>query len=68
MAWGIFNKIKNGIKKAVGWVKDKVIKPVVSTVVKPLKPILGTVATAINPKIGAFVNTGMNMLEKVVGG
>ena len=68
MAWGLWNKIKQGFKKAVGWVKDKVIKPVVSTVVKPFKPIVSTVANAINPKVGAVVNTGMNILEKAVGG
>ena len=65
MAWGLWNKIKNGFKKAAGWVKDKVIKPVVNTVVKPFKPIISGVATAINPAVGAAVTTGMNIAEKI---
>jgi hypothetical protein len=28
MAWGIWNKIKNGLKKVGSWVNDKVVKPV----------------------------------------
>ena len=68
MAWGLWNKIKQGIKKAAGWVKDKVLKPVVNTVVKPFKPIISTVANAVNPKVGALVNTGMNVAEKWVNG
>ena len=65
MAWGLWNKIKNGFKKAAGWVKDKIIKPVVNTVVKPFKPIISGVATAINPAVGAAVTTGMNIAEKI---
>ena len=68
MAWGLWNKIKQGIKKAAGWVKDKVIKPVVNTVVKPFKPVISTVAGAINPKVGALVNAGMNVTEKWANG
>jgi hypothetical protein len=64
MAWGLWNKIKQGIKKAGNWIKDKVIKPVVNTVIKPFKPAISAVATAINPKVGSLVNTGMNVLEK----
>ena len=65
MAWGLWNKIKNGFKKAAGWVKDKVIKPVVNNVVKPFKPIISAAATAINPALGAAVTTGMNVAEKI---
>ena len=65
MAWGLWNKIKNGFKKAVGWVKDKVIKPVVNNVVKPFKPIIAGVADKIKPGAGAVVNTVLGVAEKV---
>ena len=68
MAWGLWNKIKNGLKKAGKWIKDKVVKPVVNTVVKPFKPVITAAATAFNPKLGQIVNTGMNMAEKWVNG
>ena len=64
MAWGLWNKIKQGIKKAGRWVKDKVLKPVVNNVIKPFKPVISAAATAFNPKVGAIVNTGMNMAER----
>ena len=68
MAWGLWNKIKNGFKKAAGWVKDKVLKPVVNTVIKPFKPVIAGVASAINPTLGAAVNTGMNVVEQIADG
>ena len=68
MAWGLWNKIKNGLKKAGKWIKEKVVKPVVNTVVKPFKPVITAAATAFNPKLGQIVNTGMNMAEKWVNG
>ena len=68
MAWGLWNKIKQGIRKAGGFVRDKIIKPVVNNVVKPFKPVIQAAANAINPKVGALVDTGMNMAEKWVNG
>ena len=68
MAWGLWNKIKQGIRKAGSFIKDKVLKPVVNTVVKPFKPVISAAANAINPKIGSIVDTGMNMAEKWVNG
>ncbi len=72
MAWGIWNKIKNGFKKvgkgiktAVNFVKDKVVKPVVKNVIKPFKPLIGAAASAINPALGAVVNSGMEMAEDI---
>ena len=65
MAWGLWNKIKNGFKKAAGWVKDKVIKPVVNNVVKPFKPIISAAASAINPTAGAIAGKVMDTVEKV---
>ena len=64
MAWGLWNKIKQGIKKAGRWVKDKILKPVVNNVIKPFKPVISTVATAINPKVGALVSKGMDVAER----
>ena len=64
MAWGLWNKIKNGfkkvgnfVKKAAGFAADKIIKP--------FKPIISGVATAINPAAGAAITTGMNVVEKL---
>ena len=63
MAWGLWNKIKQGFKKAGNWLKGAASK-VVNNVIKPFKPIIGGVASAINPKLGAAVNLGMNAVEK----
>ena len=65
MAWGLWNKIKQGFKKVGNWVKNKVLKPVVNNVVKPFKPIISAVSTAINPKVGAIVSKGMDIAEKL---
>lgn len=67
MAWGFFNKIKNGFKKAFNFGK-KVVKTVADKVIKPFKPIIGTIASAFNPALGAAVNVGMNAVEKVADG
>ena len=63
MAWGLWNKIKQGFKKAGKFIKGAA-KFVSDKVIKPFKPVLGAVATAINPALGAAVNTGMNVVEK----
>ena len=72
MAWGIWNKIKNGFKKvgkgiktAVNFAKDKIVSPVVKNVIKPFKPLIGAAASAINPALGAVVNSGMEMAEDI---
>lgn len=64
MAWGLWNKIKNGFKK-VGNAIAKGVGWVANNVVKPFKPIISGVASAINPKVGAAVNFGMNAVEKL---
>ena len=63
MAWGLWNKIKNGFKKIGGFVK-KAAKVVTDKVIKPFKPVITAAATAFNPKIGAAVTAGMNAVEK----
>ena len=65
MAWGLWNKIKNGFRKVGGFVRDKILKPVVNTVIKPFKPVISAAASAINPAVGAAVTTGMNVAEKI---
>ena len=57
MAWGLFKKIRDGIKKAAHWVKDKVIKPVVDFGKKVLKS--DTVKTVID--------TGMKLAPAIGG-
>ena len=54
MAWGLWNKIKKGfqkvgkaIKKGVGWVNDKIIKP--------FKPVLKTAANVFLPGVGGQI-------------
>ena len=65
MAWGLWNKIKNGFKKVGGFIKDKVLKPVVNTVIKPFKPVIQGVVSAINPTAGAIAGKVMNVAEKI---
>ena len=57
MAWGLFKKIRDGIKKAARWVKDKIIKPVFNTGKKILKS--DTVKTVID--------TGMKLAPALGG-
>ena len=63
MAWGLWNKIKNGFRKA-GKVVRNVARTITDKVIKPFKPIISTAATAFNPKVGAAVTAGMNAVEK----
>ena len=63
MAWGLWNKIKNGYKK-VGKALQGAAKFVTDKVIKPFKPIISAAATAVSPKFGAAFNTGMNVVEK----
>lgn len=67
MAWGLWNKIKNGIKR-VGGVLKRGAEFVRDKVIKPFKPVISGVATAINPAFGAALTTGMNVAEKLTSG
>ena len=64
MAWGFFNKIKNGFKKALNFGK-KAVNFVNDKIIKPFKPVISTVASTINPAFGAAANVGMNMVDKI---
>ena len=66
-AWGFFNKIKKGLKKAMTFVKDKVVKPLVS-VAKKAGPIAGLVADTIAPGSGALLRGGIDAADKFVNG
>ena len=63
MAWGLWNKIKQGFKKA-GKVIKQGAKFVSDNVIKPFKPVISGVATAFNPTVGAAVTKGMNAVER----
>ena len=64
MAWGVWNKIKQGIKKAGNFVK-KAAGFVADKVVKPFRPIIGAAATAFGgAKGGAVANKVMDTVER----
>ena len=60
MAWGIFNKIKRGIKKAFNFVKDKIVKPVVKVAEK--------VAPVVTPIMDTIIPGSGRIAQKVVSG
>ena len=53
MGWGFFKKVKDAIKKAGQFVKNKVIKPGVELVKKALPAVI-KVAPAIGTAIGGM--------------
>ena len=66
MAWGIFKKIGQGLKKGFNWVKDHIVKPVakfVSPVAKVAAPVVG----AIVPGAEKLINAGTSVVDKIAG-
>ena len=63
MAWGLWNKIKQGFKKA-GTVIKKVADVVTDKVIKPFKPFITGAVSAINPAAGAIAGKVMDGVEK----
>ena len=64
MAWGIFKKIGQGLKKGFNWVKDHIVKPVakfVSPVAKVAAPVVG----AIVPGAEQLINAGTSVVDKL---
>ena len=64
MAWGIFKKIGQGLKKGFNWVKDHIVKPVakfVSPVAKVAAPVVG----AIVPGAEKLINAGTSVVDKL---
>ena len=75
MAWGFFNKIKKGLKKAFNFAKDKIVKPVVNKVVKPVldiakkaAPYAAPLADTFIPGSGAVINSVIDNTDRVVNG
>ena len=64
MSWGLWNKIKQGVRKAGRWVRGAA-KTVNDKVIQPFKPVISAAANAFNPTFGKAVNTGMNAVEKL---
>jgi hypothetical protein len=59
MAWGIWNKIKNGIKKvgnAASWVNEKIVKPYLKPVAAAVAPILD----GFVPGLGTGIKKGLD--------
>ena len=54
MAWGFWNKIKNGFRSAGRWIKNKILTPLGRTIKKVEKPMLNT-AVKLAPVIGTAV-------------
>ena len=63
MAWGLWNKIKQGFKKA-GAVVKKVADVVTDKVIKPFKPIISGAIGAVNPAAGAIAGKVMDRVER----
>ena len=60
MAWGLFKKIKNAVKKAAQWVRDKVIKPVINTVDKVIKSPTTKKLLDTGTKLAPVIATGIS--------
>ena len=54
MAWGFWNKIKNGFRSAGRCIKNKILTPLGRTIKKVGKPMLNT-AVKLAPVIGTAV-------------
>ena len=63
MAWGLWNKIKQGFKKA-GAVIKKVADVVTDKVIKPFKPFIAGAIGAVNPAAGAVAHKAMDAVER----
>ena len=67
MAWGLWNKIKQGFKKVGNFVK-KAASFVNDKVIKPFKPVITNVANAIIPGSGKFVEAVSDGIDDVANG
>ena len=66
-AWGFFNKIKKGLKKAFNFAKDKIVKPIVN-VAKKVAPVIAPAIDTIAPGGGAIFNHVVNGTDKALNG
>ena len=67
MAWGLWNKIKQGFKKVGNFVK-KAASFLNDKVIKPLKPVITNVANAILPGSGRIVEAVSDGIDDVANG
>ena len=67
MAWGLWNKIKQGFKKVGNFVK-KAASFVNEKVIKPFKPVITNVANAIAPGSGKIVEAISDGVDAVANG
>ena len=63
MAWGLWNKIKQGFKKA-GSAAKRVADVVTDKVIKPFRPFIAGAATVANPAAGAVASKVMDRVER----
>ena len=63
MAWGVWNKIKQGFKKA-GSIAKKVADVVTDNVIKPFRPIISGALSAYKPQAGAIADGVMGAVER----
>lgn len=67
MAWGLWNKIKQGFKK-VGSVVKNAAKVVNDKIIKPFKPMISAVANTIKPGAGMIVEAVSDGIDSVATG
>ncbi len=80
MAFGFFKKIKQGLKKAFNFAKDKIVKPIVNTI-KPVydavKPAISTIGNVAGASFGVpmagsiatgFADKGFNIMDAINSG
>ena len=62
MAWGIFQKIGQGLKKAGSWVNQHIIQPVGKALSPIMKPLAGAVKTLV-PGVAPIVDVVEGVLD-----
>ena len=67
MAWGLWNKIKQGFKKVGNFVK-KAASFVNDKIVKPFKPVITNVANTILPGSGKIVEAVSDGIDEFATG
>ena len=67
MAWGLWNKIKQGFKK-VGNVVKKAASFVNDKVIKPFKPVITNVADTLMPGAGRVVEAVSDGIDEFATG
>ena len=67
MAWGLWNKIKQGFKKVGGAIK-KAASFVNDKIIKPFKPVISKVADTIIPGSGRVVEAVSDGIDEVANG